>query len=125
MPIIRVVPKGDLALENGTLAFVGGPRLVRQRLVSRFRFFSGEWFLDQRQGVPYFRDVLIKNPDLGVVRSLFRRLILSTPGVLGLDSYELHYDQRERRLTFSFEARVAGGVVSVTPDDNDFIIDVV
>lgn len=124
MPIIRVIPAGDLALVGGTLAFVDGPQLVRQRLMSRFRFFLGEWFLDQRLGVPYFRDVLVKNPDLGVIRSLFRRLILTTPGVLSLTSFELLYDDSARTLSFDFSARVTGGNVVVTPDDLDFILDV-
>ena len=126
MAIIRTVPVNDLALdENGAFIFIDGPQLIRQRIASRFKFFLGEWFLDIRQGVPYYRDVLIKNPNLAVVRSIFRNIIISTPGVLSLDSFTMDFNRSTYTLTYDFQATVTGGTVTVSPTDDDFIVEVI
>ena len=138
MPVYRLIPTGDLALSNdsplrstgiaslnagGSLVEIEGVEQVRQRLVSRLRFFRGEWFLDLRQGIPYYRDVLVKNPRSPAIRSLFRRVILDTPGVLSLPRLDLVIDERARRGQLVFEAVVEGGKIVVTPGDKDFLVD--
>lgn len=124
MAIIRIDEAGDLALENGNFVWLRGIDWVRQRLVTRFRMFQGEWFLDTRQGVPYFRSVLVKNPDLGVIRSIFRRIILTTPGVISITHFEVRYDDSARHLEFEFSARATTGTITVQAGDRDFIVDV-
>lgn len=124
MAIIRIDEAGDLALENGNFVWLRGIDWVRQRLMTRFKFFQGEWFLDERLGVPYFRSVLVKNPDLGVVRSIFRRIILTTPGVISITHFEVRYNDSERHLEFEFTARATTGLITVTPEDREFIVDV-
>jgi hypothetical protein len=121
--ILRVIPAGDLALFGGTVALVDGPTAIRQKLAARFKFFLAEWFLDQRQGVPYYRDVFTKTPNLDVIRSLFRKLILGTPGVLSLPDYLIVFDESARQLAFDFTSNVTGGQVVVAPTDRDFILD--
>lgn len=124
MAVLRTIPSGDLALVSGTIAPVAGPVAIRQKLSARFKFFLGEWFLDLRQGVPYYRDVFTKDPNLDVIRSLFRKLILGTPGVLSLASFVINYDQASRSMTFAFQAKVSGGVVIVAPTDRDFLLEI-
>jgi hypothetical protein len=124
MAIIQVIPAGDLALSGGNPVLQSGPAHVRQKIASRFLWWLGEWFLDQRQGVPYYRDVFVKNPDLSVIRSVFRRVLLSTPGVLSVDEFDLIYEPADRTLAFAFHATVEGGVVIVTPDDRAFVLDI-
>lgn len=77
---------GDLVTP---LAFVYDEEAVRQRVLIRFKFFRGTWFLDLREGIPYFEEVLKKRPDPFVVASLMKRTILSTPGIVSVDSFEL------------------------------------
>jgi hypothetical protein len=122
MAILRQIPAGDLALENGSYLVIDGVDMVRQKLASRFRFFLGEWFLDRRQGIPYYRDVLKKDADLDVVRSVFRKVVLGTPGVTGLRRFDLRFDAVERHLVFDFEASSLDGTIFVTPEDRDFIV---
>lgn len=124
--IVRTVPAGDLALdERGNFVWLDpGPEYTRQRLASRIKFFLREWFLDLRKGVPYFKHVLVKNPDLNVVRQVFRRVILGTPGVLSIveDKIELAYDPTARSCAVGFAAIVEGGLITVALNDPDFII---
>jgi len=124
MAIVRIIPAGDLELNSqGGITFIDGPALIRQNLSSRFKWFKGEYFLDLRQGIPYFEHVLgKKKPNLNAISSLFRRVILTTPGVLSLPSYSVAFDEGARSLAFDFEAKVKGGSVRVNPSDRDFLV---
>lgn len=71
---------------------------LAQRLSIRLDFARGEWALDLRQGVPYFEEILVKNPDLIGVRAIFREVILETPGVESIDQLDLDLDTAQRIL---------------------------
>ena len=113
---------GDLAIP---VAFIRGAEALAQRLTVRFKFFLGEWFLDTRQGIPYFRDILVKNPNISLVQSIFRRATLLTPGVLAIRRFgtKLEEQGRVRRLTIDpLEIVVTGGLIFRAQPD-EFIID--
>lgn len=121
--ILRTIPVGDLALVNGDLVFLQpGPEYTQQKLASRLKFFLGEWFLDRRLGIPYYRHVFVKSPDMNVVRRIFTDVITRCPGVLALTNLEFDYDPSERTLGVSFHATVEGGTIIVNPGDADFIL---
>ncbi len=129
MAVLRTVPSGDLAIVNGNLLVYGltdeTRRLyVRQKLASRFKFFLGEWHLDQREGIPYYRDVFVRNPNIPLIRSLFLRVLKKTTGVISVTAFSLYYDPAQRTLTFDFEATVDGGEIKVRPEDADFLVSV-
>ena len=100
MALIRTIPAGDLAIENGHFVLARGVGYVRQKLSVRFKFFLGEWFLDLREGVPYYRDVFTWNPNLPVIRALFRRVAIKTC---------TSADPRVR-LRFAREAEITGNL---------------
>jgi hypothetical protein len=94
---------------------------VRQRLDTKYRFFLGEWFLDARLGVPYFRDVLVKNPDMRVVRSLMERVAIADPGVDAVTQLDVTLDTQTRVLTVAFECVLIDGSV-LNLEVRDFIV---
>ena len=77
---------------------------VAQRLQTKFQFFLGEWFLDQTLGVPYYRDIFVRNPNMAVIRSIFQQLVTDDEGVEGLVSLELALDGVTRVLSVTFQA---------------------
>lgn len=114
---------GDLKLTNGQLTLVGGhvfaptevspedfQKAVAQHLLIRLRFFLGEWFLDTEEGIPYFQQILEKGVDLEAVNSIYRRVILSTPGIESINFLTLDLDGATRVLTPSFECRLNNGL---------------
>jgi hypothetical protein len=123
MAVTRTIPAGDVALSNHQLVLIGDLQYLRQKLAARLKFFLGEWFLDLRQGIPYYRDVFVKNPNLRVVRSLMRRVILRTPGIVDLPKFEIIFNEAERNATFEFEAVAKKGRIVVLPSDRDFLVD--
>ena len=115
---------GDLKLTDGQIRLTQTTKqAVAQHLRIRLQFFFGEWFLNAREGIPYFERVLIKRPDLGSVAGIFRRVILETPGIVALDSLALDLNAATRILYVqSFSARLDDGAVLTAEDFGAFIL---
>ena len=110
----------DLAIP---VVLLRGIDAVAQHLREHMQFFLGEWFLDIREGVPYFRDVLIKNPNSGVVDSLFRRVILRSQDIAEVRDLNTELDVAARTLQVDFIAITdTGEVLDTTRLDEPFII---
>lgn len=103
---------GDLAIINNSLTLNSGNAAVTQHLQIHFQIFLGEWFLDTQVGVPWFRDVLIKNPSFAVVQQMLKAVILDTPGVLQILSFSLVFDSPQKRnLSLTFKALGSNGII--------------
>ncbi len=102
----------DLELTNGDLTLSKGVDAVKQALRQELKMFAGEWFLDLDYGVPYYKNVLVKKPNTGLIRGIFEETILATPGVLELTSLSLDYNSAARTLTVSFTARAFDGEIN-------------
>lgn len=93
---------GDLDLSGGQLHLTEGVEAIAQSIRARLLFFLGEWFLDPTAGIKYFGSVLVKNPQIPVIQSIFRAEILKTPGVASLESLVLTYNSTARSLSVAF-----------------------
>lgn len=103
----------DLVFENNALVLVTDQQEVKQRLEQRLQTFYGEWFLNTAEGVPYYEDILIKNPNSTLVEATLKSVITNTPGVDDLLEFELTYDKPAREATLSFRARGASGDIGL------------
>ena len=111
MSVLRVIPAGDIELANGTTRTITGAEYATQRVRVSLDFFLGEWFLDTREGMPYFRDVLVKNPNQDTVKSVFRRGIMRTPGIVSVPTLDVSLDVQRRVATITFEAQYEDGTL--------------
>ena len=100
---------GDLDLNGAQLNKVEGGEAVAQEIRIGLRLFQGEWFLDQRVGMPYFQSIFVKNPNINLLRDLFRRAIKSVPGVTTVDRMVMGLDAATRTLDVSFTCQTAVG----------------
>jgi hypothetical protein len=109
---------GDLLLdEAGDAVIVTGRAAIAQHIRVRFQHFLGEWHLDRREGVPWFEQILVANPDLTIINELFRRTVRSTPGIASVRSLSLDFDRATRTLVVrDFEAVTTNGE-GITADD--------
>lgn len=107
----------DLELDNGDLLLTEGIDRTRQFLSQRLKFFEGEWFLDTDLGIAYFDEVFVKNPDPIALDTIFKDVILDTPGVLGLEEYEMLLDTATRELKLSFHARTTDGPIEFVEEE--------
>lgn len=99
LPSVDILSIKDLAVgEDGDLELpprlVAGVDAIVQRLRIRLRFWHGAWFLDTKQGIPYIESVLVRAPDLALVESLFRRVILGTLGISAIKEFTMALEGR-------------------------------
>lgn len=99
MSTIKTNSEGHVVLEQNNLVFVSGGDEIRARVERILRSFRGEWFLNIQNGMPYFQEILIKNPQDETVRAHFKRAILSTPGVTKINSLDISLNKSTRVLT--------------------------
>lgn len=86
--------------------------LLCQRIKHRLQTFRGECFLDREVGVPYFSEVLKKNPDLGRIRALLASVVSGVEGVAKILSLEVLLDHATRQLTVNFRAQASDGTIA-------------
>lgn len=85
---------------------------IEQSLKQRLKSFAGDFFLDLREGVPYFQQILRKNPDPIIVDSAFKKVIINTVGVIKLLSFSMDLDDSTRELTVSFKVETQEGEIN-------------
>lgn len=102
---LKLDVNGDLDTTNGELTIVDGGERMAQQTKIRLRMFLSEWFLDERQGMPWFQLILAVKPfPEEYATSKIRQAILSVPGVISVRNLVLTPDSASRQLTVSFEA---------------------
>lgn len=113
---------GYTEFDPSTLRLVRGPDAVTLRLGWRLAFFRGEWFLDQRLGVPYYQQIMRPNPNRALISQIFRDVIASTPGVSEVVSLSVGVDKANRQALVTFEARLDDGDTIVKAQDAPLLI---
>jgi hypothetical protein len=116
MSDLKLDTNGDLAIVGDTLVLTSGIEKVAQDLTIRLQFFQGEWFLDSRLGVPYFQKILGEKPRLNVLKNIFRKAIMTSPGVRTINDLILDYDGPTRRLSVSFNVKSVEGDFTYTKE---------
>lgn len=107
---------GDLLVRNNALHLTEGKAAIRQHLQVKFGIFMNEWFLDNNVGVPYYEDILIKNPAYVVVQEDMKSEALDTPGVTTLEKFELEYNSADRLASVTLEADTIDGPIDFTKE---------
>jgi hypothetical protein len=109
---LKLTADHDIEIDEATgdLVLVDGVDAIAQDCDVRLKFFLGEWYLDTRLGVPYYQQILGQKPRLTAVKGIFRKAILSTPGIRSfLEPLEITFDGPTRTLGVSFRADTVEG----------------
>lgn len=87
---------GDLEISKfGDISITSS---VIQAVRIRLQWFSEEWRLGPSLGIPYFEDVLVKNPDETLIRSLVSEAVLDVKGVSDVQDVSLNFDKETRDM---------------------------
>lgn len=113
---LKLDSNGDLAIEDGDLVLIDGVEAIAQDCEVRLKFFQGEWFLDQRLGVPWFQKILGHKPRLNAVSQIIQKAILTTPGILAITDFALDYEGATRTLSISFTGESESGSFDFTTE---------
>lgn len=103
----------DLVYTGYDGATVSERAQLAQHVKIRLLWIRGEWFLNTELGLPYFKEILVKNPDLSAIDIMLKATILETPGILSLISYSSEIIKTIRKLNVSFVAESEFGTFSL------------
>lgn len=105
-----------LTIRNGNLILAEGEEAIDQNLRLRLKFFLAEHFLDQRLGIPFYREVFIKNPNVRLLRTIFTEATRTTAGISSVDNLEVVIDAPTRTLEIFLVATMeTGGILTYDP----------
>lgn len=125
MSIFAIDPlTNDLLFVNGELVLV---KTVHEEvaivLSAKTKHVKGGWFLDVREGMPWFEALLVKNPDLQIIKGIFRQVILDTQGVTDVTQLDLSFDSPNRLLTGTIRVLCDDGFTIVGGPGEPFIVE--
>lgn len=106
---LQLDENGDIFTRNYGLARISGNDQIAQRISTRLKLLLGEWFLDTGAGIPWFDQILIKNPNRAIVQGVLKRAILQTPKVNELISFDISEDSINRKIVLKFAVTVSDG----------------
>ena len=99
---ILLTPNGDLNItENGDIQLTES---VRQAVRIRLLWFFSEWRFSPSKGIPYFEDILIKNPNPTRIRRIIRNEVLSVREVRDVQDLQVNINPQTRQAQISFVA---------------------
>lgn len=98
---LSITPNGDISLTDS----------VRQAILIRLRWFLGEWKFNPTFGMPYYSQILIKNPSETVIEQLFREQILSVSEVISVEECRVEINRRLRICRVIFCANTTQGAI--------------
>ena len=93
----------ELVFENNDLVFVRGVDETVQRLRIKFHFFLREWYEDPTMGIPWYEQILVKNPFIPSIEQIFRKVILDDENIDRIVSLNVTLGA-DRVLRVSFKA---------------------
>lgn len=102
----------DLIVNDADLMAIDNAERVAQQIKIQLLTWRGEWFLDTTHGVPYLDYILVKNPSIELIRSIFREQIMSVDDVNDVVDIEIDYDVKTRIMTVAYEASTSYGLIT-------------
>ncbi len=106
----------DFVIVNNNLVLVESREFVQQNLKQRLQTLLGECELDTSLGVPYIEEILGKRRQQSIVENILKDQILSTPGVIKLNSFSLEFEESTRILTVNFEVASEDGTIIINDE---------
>jgi len=94
----------DIDLSSGNIELVDKVDYTIQSLRQRLNFFLGEFFLDNTLGFPIYQQLLVKNPNINIIRIKLLELITSEDYIKELTELIIQVDSTSRILIVSFKA---------------------
>ncbi len=95
---------GGWKITAGDLVKIYDQEAVAQACRIALATFQGEVWSDEDAGLPYFDEILIKNPNASAVRGYFRQAILGVTGISEITALALDSDRVNRKLTVTWSA---------------------
>jgi len=107
----------DIIVDNFDLQLCEDDLYLVQKLKIKFLFFYGEWFLDITQGIKYYEEILIKDPNISTIDNMFKLTIMEDGYFSSIIEYQSNFDLQKREFLVSFKAMKNNGEIFVFPQE--------
>jgi hypothetical protein len=99
---------------NGANDFLTDIDAVAQIILTKLRFFQGEWWENSLAGVPMFQSILgqANGRNTSAIAAILQNVILSVPYVTSISALSCTYNNRV--LSFSCTVLTAFGTIQVS-----------
>ncbi len=102
----------DLEVENNDLKLTSdNSEYTSQTIETVLKRFKGEWWLNEDEGLPYYDSILVKNPNMDLINTLFKTEIIAIPTIAKIISFTSQFDNSLRQLSISFEVQLTNGEI--------------
>jgi len=98
---VKLTSDGDLDMSLGYLQWTEGVASVLQHIRSRLNFATNTFYIFPKAGTPY-KEYILGKKDLLLAVEKIKIVILKTPDVNDLLSFDYSFDSTTRILTASF-----------------------
>ena len=88
MSVAGVTKDGDWIFGRGKASYKSKSDEIKQRVVTRLRLFTNDWFLDTSSGSPWTELFTSRTSEKKILQAVERSVML-TDGIRSLDSLEL------------------------------------
>lgn len=105
----KLDPSGDLELSAA--GDISTTDSIIQAVRIRLLWFFQEWRYGPDMGLPYFEDILVKNPNESKIRHLVREAVMSVEGVTDATDISITIDRKTRHAIIA---------LSISTDEETF-----
>jgi hypothetical protein len=106
----------DLDIVENDIVLVTEEDEYYQNLKIRLQTIYGEWFLDTTEGVKYYEEIWIKNPNLNNIEALLKATILETENTVSIIKFEINLVATTRILEVDFTVQSTYGTVTFSEE---------
>ncbi|MDR1558710.1 MAG: hypothetical protein LBS84_03235 [Clostridiales bacterium] len=101
MKDILLDAEGDLKIsEWGDISLTDS---VRQAVRIRLLWFFNEWRFAPQYGIPYYEEILVKNPNLERIKSIIKTEAMSVDEVSAVRNVAITWDKSSRNALVAFD----------------------
>ena len=112
MKIRKVDSTGDVVFGQPNDYYINTLQGMALLIKDRLNLWTGEWFQNTSDGVPYLTD-MIQNNSLPLLEATIKKRILSTPNVTSIKSFQTNYNKNTRELILSITIITQFGDVTI------------
>lgn len=90
--------------DGGRIQIASAIKTVKDRILTRLKTELGEWYLNNRVGVPWYtttaqRGILGSKMQADEISAILRRQILTVDGVVRIETFDINFDNSSRNLS--------------------------
>lgn len=108
---LKLDSSGDLIIGRGA-ARVEGAAYVGQLIANKLKTLYGEWQLNTTLGIPWFTDLLVHNPNEGLIYNWIFKTLNDIEYVTSVDNLVLGIVKSDRKLLIHFEVTTIYGSIT-------------